>query len=65
MDDDTLKKIEQLLDSETEPDLPQHVVIRNVHKRITNVFGDGYGIHLLNTPPGTTVNILYPVTPVK
>lgn len=65
MDADSLKKIEQLLASETEPDTPQHVGIRNVHKRITNVFGADYGIHLYSTPPGTTVDILYPVTPMK
>ena len=62
MDKRSLEQIEQLLASKEEKDSHQHVGIWNVHKRITNVFGDQYGITIENTPPGVTVKIVYPIT---
>lgn len=38
-----------------------HVGIRNIHKRITDIFGPDYGIHINNASPGTIVVIRYPV----
>lgn len=63
MDKDSIKEMEQLMVSENEQNSAQHVGIRNVHKRITNVFGSRYGITIESTPPGITVKILYPITP--
>ena len=60
----SLSELRLLLASENDPDSSQHVGIRNVHRRITNVFGKAYGITIENTQPGTTVNIRYPITPV-
>ncbi len=59
---DYLKELQQL-NSDMKTDQTHHVGIQNVHKRITNVFGARYGISMENTPPGTTVTILYPITP--
>lgn len=38
-----------------------HVGIRNIHKRITDIFGQGYGIRISAANPGTLVEIRYPV----
>lgn len=62
MDKSALEQIEQLLSSKEENELNQHVGIWNVHKRIINIFGNQYGITIENTPPGTTVKIVYPIT---
>ena len=59
LDDESLK---QLLIADTESDQPHHVGVDNVHKRITTVFGEDYGITIESNPPGTTVTIRYPVT---
>lgn len=64
LNDVSMKELEQLLRSDTESDQPHHVGIRNVHERITNVFGVDYGITIESTPPGITVTILYPITPL-
>jgi len=62
IDKNSLDKIKQLLASKEEKDSQQHVGIWNVHKRITNIFGDQYGITIENTPPGVTVKTTYPIT---
>ena len=62
MEEKALEELNHLLQSDSEPDEPHHVGIRNVHKRITNVYGDKYGITVENTPPGATVTIRYPIT---
>lgn len=38
-----------------------HVGIRNIHKRITDIFGQDYGIRISAAAPGTVVEIRYPV----
>lgn len=63
IDEDSLNELKLLLVSENDSDSPQHVGIRNVHKRITNVFGNDYGISIESTPPGSTVTIRYPIPP--
>ena len=62
MEEKALEELNHLLQSDSEPDEPHHVGIRNVHKRITNVYGDKYGITVESTSPGTTVTICYPIT---
>lgn len=61
LDADSAKYIEQILMSDDEPSSSCHVGIRNVHNRITNVFGSDYGITAVSTPPGTTMEIRYPI----
>lgn len=43
-------------------DSPSHQVgIKNIHKRITGLFGEGYGITLHQEKPGILVEIRYPM----
>lgn len=57
----TLYQIEQILNASEELNYSRHVGIRNVHKRITDVFGPDYGIRITSANPGTIVRIRYPL----
>ncbi len=57
----TLYQIEQILNTSEELNYSRHVGIRNVHKRITDVFGPDYGIRITSANPGTIVRIRYPL----
>lgn len=61
IDSSTLYQIEQILNTSEELNYSRHVGIRNVHKRINDVFGPGYGIRITSANPGTIVEIRYPL----
>ena len=46
-----------------ETDNVQHLGMRNIHQRITDTFGQKYGIRISDSCPGLTVEIRYPVLP--
>lgn len=65
MDEKALKQIQQRLASPDgmggTSDSSSHVGIWNVNKRIQNAFGSQYGLTVIGTPPGITVEICHPL----
>lgn len=63
MDEESLQNMEQSLNDSTESGSSSHVGIRNIHERITDTFGQDYGIRIKAASPGTIVEIRYPLIP--
>ena len=61
IDPETLLTIKQTLLTSATEQCPQHVGIYNVHKRITDIFGQDYGISISSASPGTIIEIRYPI----
>ena len=56
--------VAQLIHSLSAPedaDGPKHVGVRNIHQRITDTFGQKYGIRISDAAPGLIVELRYPI----
>jgi len=65
MDSETIRNLERIINSPEESTTANHVGIQNIHKRITDTFGQNYGIRITTSTPGTTVEIRYPLIPLE
>lgn len=61
MDEASVQNLKKLLNAPEESNSANHVGIQNIHKRITDTFGQDYGIRIKRASPGTIVEIRYPL----
>lgn len=62
MDDETLQRIHRMLSDPNFSESGDSVGLLNVHKRISCIFGNPYGLKVKQESPGTCVHISYPIT---
>lgn len=60
IDDTFIAGVESFLNAPEDEAEYSHVGIRNVHKRIVDIFGQSYGLRIRKTEPGTVVEIRIP-----
>lgn len=61
IDPEAFQKLSQTLEAPDKIDEPKHVGVRNIHQRITDTFGQNYGIRITNISPGLAVDVRYPL----